>query len=212
MHGVTEGNLSVKVGAHSYNLSSRGVNPVFLCDSDMIRREQAVSIIKQLEVAKKQEPIELIFITAEPEEYSSLSYGASDFASVKMTDLFEEMDRRYDLLVEDCARNQIQYNQRHPDAQIPTTVVLLDGFDRIINSGDHNSELLHYVRLLTMKSRAAGIKFIALINKMPENAEYTLEYFGTPVNVFREGFNTRDVTNTILKSFYNLGYEPCIRK
>ena len=126
--------------------------------------------------------------------------------------VFEEMDRRYDSLVEDCARNQIQYNQRHPDAQIPTTVVLLDGFDRIINSGDHNSELLHYVRLLTMKSRAAGIKFIALINKMPENAEYTLEYFGTPVNVFREGFNTRDVTNTILKSFYNLGYEPCIRK
>ena len=208
MQGVTEGDLSVKVGAHSYNLSSRGVNPVFLCESDAIRRDQVISIIKQLTEAKSREPVEIIFMTAEPEEYKA-SFGASSFDVGKMSELLREMESRYDILLEDYARNQICYNLKHPEAQLPTIVVLMDGFDRIIASQDFE-EFIDYVRILTMKSRAAGFKFVALMNRIPENAEHTLEYFGTPVNVHREGFNMKDVTNTILRSFYNLGYEPCL--
>ena len=208
MQGVTEGDLSVKVGAHSYNLSSRGVNPVFLCESDAIRRDQVISIVKQLAEAKCREPVEVIFMTAEPEEYKA-SFGASSFDVGKMSELLREMERRYDILLEDYARNQICYNLKHPEAQLATTVVLLDGFDRIIDSEDF-SEFINYVKILAMKSRAAGFKFVALMNRIPENAEHTLEYFGTPVNVHREGFNMKDVTNTILRSFYNLGYEPCL--
>ena len=132
MQGVTEGDLSVKVGAHSYNLSSRGVNPVFLCESDVIRRDQVISIMKQLEEAKSGEPVEVIFMTAEPEEYKA-SFGAIGFDKGKMSELLGEMERRYDLLIEDYARNQICYNLKHPEAQLATTIVLLDGFDRIIN-------------------------------------------------------------------------------
>ena len=208
MQGVTEGDLSVKIGAHSYNLSSRGVNPIFLCESDAIRRDQVISIVKQLTEAKCRESVEVIFMTAEPEEYKA-SFAARRFDTEKMSELLGEMERRYDILLEDCARDQICYTLKHPEARLPTIVVLMDGFDRIIDSVDFE-EFVDYVRILTMKSRAAGFKFVALINRIPENAEHTLEYFGTPVNVHREGFNMKDVTNTILKSFYSLGYEPCL--
>ena len=208
MQGATTGELSVKVGEYRYDLSSRGVNPIFLCDSDMIRRGEVISIIKQLWEAKKYEPIELIFMTAEPEEYG-VSFCANGFDAEKMSVLLLEMDRRHDLLIEDFSRNQLHYNRKHPDSQMPTIVVLLDAFDRIVDS-PHYAELIDHVEILSKKSRAAGIKVLTLVNQLPTKREQLLEGFGDPVRVYRDGFNIKDVTNTILKSFYDLGYVPCL--
>lgn len=194
---------SIKVGAKRYNVSN-SISQLFLCETDTARREHTVSVIEQL----KSKRVDYILLSAEPSEYEK-HLEAKQFSFETIDAVIDENDRRYEAIETSCSRNYIDHNSKCEDKKIPLIVLVVDGIDKVIENAEY-SDFIEALRCIAMKSRAAGIHVVALINDFAKSGAKLYQYFSQPINVLRSGFFMKDATNLIMNTFARKGYYPKI--
>jgi len=194
---------SIKVGAKRYDVSN-SISQLFLCETDSARREHTVSVIEQL----KNKRVDYILFSVEPSKYEK-HLDAKQFSLESIDAVLDENDRRYEAIETSCSRNYIDHNSKCEDNKIPLTVIVVDGIDKVIEKAEY-SDFIETLRCIAMKSRAAGIHVVALINNFTKSGSKLYEYFSQPINVLRSGFFMKDATNLIMNTFARKGYYPRI--
>ena len=198
--------VSIKVGCKTYNVSNSW-NSLFLCGKEELRTLTAFSVFEQLLADKYKDAVEVKLISHDPGKYDDGIAGAFDADLIEK--YLEDMERRYDLIVDSESKNYIQYNQRNCGEKIKLSILIVDGAD-VVAENPKYAQFLASLRILTQKSRASGIHVITFIDELPQGAEDFFKYYGTPVHVARKGFFMKDATNTIMKELYMLGFSPII--
>lgn len=76
-----------------------------------------------------------------------------------------EMERRYDLFAKEGNENLLDYNCKHPDAQLPVIWLIHDELPQVMSDKDYNKTMTPKITAIATKARAAGIYLILLAQR-----------------------------------------------
>ena len=191
----------LKIGDEKYSVSNSW-NHLFICETDSIRTELVTSVMEQL----KNRDISSKLISFKPEVYQD-SLKGDQFSAPVVRSIIKKMEKRYDAICDSESRNYIDHNSKGNEPNIPLHVLVVDGVDQVAGSAKHQ-RFIENLRCLTMKCRASGIHVIAFVNDLTEESDELYNQFQAPINVCKQGFFMKEVTNCIMNTLSSKGLAP----
>lgn len=195
------GEIFLKIGDEKYSVSNSW-NHLFICENDSIRTELVTSVMEQL----KNRNISSKLISFKPELYQD-SLKADHFSAPVVRSIIKKMEKRYDAICNSESRNYIDHNSNGNEPNIPLHVLVVDGVDQVAGSVKYQ-RFIENLHCLSMKCRASGIHVIAFVNDLTSENDELYNQFQDPVNVSKQGFFMKGVTNCIMNTLSRKGYAP----
>ena len=195
------GEIFLKIGDEKYSVSNSW-NHLFICKTDSLRTELVTSVMEQL----KNRNISSKLISVKPDVYNH-SLKADHFSAPFVRSIIKKMEKRYYAICDSESRNYIDHNSKGNESNIPLYVLVVDGVDQVAGSVKYQ-RFIENLHCLSMKCRASGIHVIAFVNDLTSENDELYNQFQDPVNVSKQGFFMKGVTNCIMNTLSRKGYAP----
>ena len=153
-------NVTITVNNKDYDIT-RSPSLLFVCKNSCHKQNLVSSITEELKSEKYRGLLDVSLLSAEPAEYEAYDSMYLDFYI--LGEALDEMEWRYDVLIENLAKNYIDYNENHKDDPLKLKLIIIDGIDKVIENQTYSLFLENFY-ILTQKSKHAGIKILAFVD------------------------------------------------